>query len=380
MFRDLIEYKARKFQVSIKCFRSDNGTEFVNNQMNNFLQRNGIIYQTSCAYTPQQNGIAEKKHRHLLNVARFLMFQGEFLSIFEKGYKLYNLETKSFIVSRDVKFYENIFPFKFDSAYKISFSENDLNHLNFFDSAYFQNETSNKKDFKNPNDEGRDTIICDGKSTTLDSSFKNTSKDSSSVLPVTNDTGNSSDLEDVLRTSSSDGTTATQIDDHTIEPSVQQCESNDQSKSEGTSTDVLDFSIRSSRKTVLPSKYKDYYLGCSNNKCKYEIQKFVNYSCLSSENFCFASNLNKTHEPNSYWEVAQDPNWVNAMNEEMEALNRNGTSILTELPKDRKPIGCKWVYRIKYKSTGVIDRYKARLVAKGFNQREGLDLIKLFHM
>ncbi|XP_071687598.1 uncharacterized mitochondrial protein AtMg00810-like [Rutidosis leptorrhynchoides] len=55
------------------------------------------------------------------------------------------------------------------------------------------------------------------------------------------------------------------------------------------------------------------------------------------------------------------------MNDEMEALNRNNIWILTELPKDRKPIGSKWVYRIKYKSTGEIDRYKARLVAKALS-------------
>lgn len=66
------------------------------------------------------------------------------------------------------------------------------------------------------------------------------------------------------------------------------------------------------------------------------------------------------------------------MNEEMEALNRNGTWIVTDLPAGRKAIGCKWVYKIKHKSTGEIERFKARLVAKGFNQREGLDFDETF--
>jgi hypothetical protein len=43
-----------------------------------------------------------------------------------------------------------------------------------------------------------------------------------------------------------------------------------------------------------------------------------------------------------------------------------------------KPIGCKWVYRIKYKADGSIERYKARLVAKGYNQIEGLDFFDTF--
>ena len=48
------------------------------------------------------------------------------------------------------------------------------------------------------------------------------------------------------------------------------------------------------------------------------------------------------------------------------ALEANNTWTVTSLPPSKKPIGCKWVYRVKYKSDGSIERYKARLVAKGF--------------
>lgn len=63
-----------QFKVNVKTFRSDNGSEFVNQNMSNFLSHRGIIHQTSCSYTPQQNGVVERKHRHLLNVARSLTF------------------------------------------------------------------------------------------------------------------------------------------------------------------------------------------------------------------------------------------------------------------------------------------------------------------
>ncbi|GJZ04958.1 ribonuclease H-like domain-containing protein [Tanacetum coccineum] len=67
-----------------------------------------------------------------------------------------------------------------------------------------------------------------------------------------------------------------------------------------------------------------------------------------------------------------------AMNEEMEVLYENNTWVLVELPRNRKAIRSKWVYKIKHKSTGEIDRYKARLVAKGFNQKEGIDYEETF--
>ncbi|KAJ0510136.1 putative RNA-directed DNA polymerase [Helianthus annuus] len=93
---------------------------------------------------------------------------------------------------------------------------------------------------------------------------------------------------------------------------------------------------------------------------------------------CFVSSLNKSVEPNSYNEAIRDPRWIEAMNQEMEALNRNNTWVVVDLPKGRKPIGCKWVYKIKYKANGEVERYKARLVAKGFNQKEGIDFGETF--
>ncbi|GKB75122.1 ribonuclease H-like domain-containing protein [Tanacetum coccineum] len=65
-----------QFGKKVKVVRSDNGTKFVNHHLSNLFNDLGIIHQTSCAYTPQQNGVAERKHRHLLNVTRSLMFQG----------------------------------------------------------------------------------------------------------------------------------------------------------------------------------------------------------------------------------------------------------------------------------------------------------------
>ncbi|XP_076951542.1 uncharacterized protein LOC143624935 [Bidens hawaiensis] len=127
---------------------------------------------------------------------------------------------------------------------------------------------------------------------------------------------------------------------------------------------------RSTRSSSLPIKLDDFIV---EGKVKYGLEKVLNYSNLSKENFCLVSILNKSFEPKHYRDAINDNSWIVAMNEEMSALHRNNTCELVDLPSDRKPIGCKWVYKIKYKSSGEIERYKARLVAKGFIQREAVD-------
>ncbi|GJW28275.1 ribonuclease H-like domain-containing protein [Tanacetum coccineum] len=134
---------------------------------------------------------------------------------------------------------------------------------------------------------------------------------------------------------------------------------------------------RSSKVSKLPDKLNDFVL---DNKVKYGLNRYVNHTKLCADNCCFISNLNKTAEPTCYNEVVKDINWVQGMNKEMEALYLNNTWILTDFPKNRKAIGSKWVYKIKYKSDGEIERYKARLVAKGFGQKEGIDYDEIFNL
>lgn len=84
-----------------------------------------------------------------------------------------------------------------------------------------------------------------------------------------------------------------------------------------------------------------------------ESQSFVVNSCLITES-------------KYYNQVKNDPNWIVAMNKELEALENNETWELTSLPKGKKAIGSKWVYKTKLKPNGSIDKHKARLVAIGY--------------
>ncbi|XP_070020679.1 uncharacterized protein [Nicotiana sylvestris] len=173
-----------KAQEDCQVLSSDNDTEFFNSHYNELLATLGIVHQSSCLYTPQQNGTVERKHRHILEIARALKFQSsvpirfwgdcartviylinklpirilqgkcpyevlhgkpariDHLRVFgclcfasnlpggdkfaprarksiligysetQKGYRLYDLDSKRIFVSRNVTFREHVFPFK----------------------------------------------------------------------------------------------------------------------------------------------------------------------------------------------------------------------------------------------------------------------------
>ncbi|KAJ0754023.1 putative RNA-directed DNA polymerase [Helianthus annuus] len=265
----------------------------------------------------------------------------------KKGYKLWSIDKKQIIFSRDVRFYENVFPFKDNKNLCESNQNNSINNLNFFD---FFDETIVYEDGNIPNDEGGVQNEVHDDSTINDQQPQVTTEPAGTAVEQQPSSERSiPGMADI-----------TSRNDDVIPP-------------EGTSeTPAI---RRSTRNANFPKKLQDFVI---EGKVKYGLEKVLNYSKLSPENFCFTSVLNKSLEPRSYKEAVSDPNWVRAMNEEMEALHKNNTWQLVDLPLGRKPIGCKWVFKIKYKSTGEIERYKARLVAKGYSQKEGIDFEETF--
>jgi len=83
-------------------------------------------------------------------------------------------------------------------------------------------------------------------------------------------------------------------------------------------------------------------------------------------------------EPSTYKEAYGILEWQNAMSEELAALDRTGTWEIVPLPSHAVPITCKWVFKIKTKSDGSLERYKARLVARGFQHTQGRDYEETF--
>ena len=76
-------------------------------------------------------------------------------------------------------------------------------------------------------------------------------------------------------------------------------------------------------------------------------------------------------EPIDVEEALQEPQWIQAMKEELSSIKKNNTWDLVNLPKGKIPIAVKWVFKVKKNPIGEVVKHKARLVAKGFPQREG---------
>jgi len=66
-----------QFGISIRILRSDNGHEYLSHSFKNFMASHGILNQTSCAYTSQQNGVVEHKNRHLVETTRTILIHGD---------------------------------------------------------------------------------------------------------------------------------------------------------------------------------------------------------------------------------------------------------------------------------------------------------------
>ncbi|GJY90673.1 putative RNA-directed DNA polymerase [Tanacetum coccineum] len=339
-----VEMILTQFNKKIKVFRSDNGTEFVNNKLAVFFKEKGIIHETSCAHTPQQNGIVERKHRHLLNVAIGLMFQG--------GIPL----NMWFECTLTAVYLINRLPSSVlsgSSPYLLVYGkEPNLSLiLDVLAVCVILLHTS-----EIPFDDEREQ-----------------SKDDGNVMAPNNINSSQTVDEDATFATSLTKNTNISEGQHGTDASIPRIISDGLNSSN--SGDEPQTVRKSDRVRSLPSKFNDYVM--PGNK-KYGIEKHVNYSKLSPVNMCFASNLNKSSEPKSLQEGMLDKNWIEAMNNEMEALFRNKTWVLVDLPPNRKTIGCKWLWKIKYKSSGEIERYKARLVAKGFSQRNGIDYEETF--
>ena len=126
---------------------------------------------------------------------------------------------------------------------------------------------------------------------------------------------------------------------------------------------------------VAPNRYSPEIEG---RKSKYSIASFISANNMSNETKVFMGKVSSEHVPRNIEEAILNEHWKIAVYDEMKALQNNNTWELTTLPDGKKTVGCRWVFTVKYKADGTVERYKARLVAKGYTQTYGIDYQETF--
>ncbi|XP_075645486.1 uncharacterized protein LOC142616544 [Castanea sativa] len=264
-----------------------------------------------------------------------------------KGYELLNLQTRSSFISRDVLFHEYVFPFKSLLAF-VPLSQPDLFYHDCFPDAPplpVTDSIHHSAPIPNP------LVYID--STILEEQFIDLPENLSVFVPnditasISNITSSSLSIEPVC---------APHLLPANLVPT----------------TPVPRTSTRVSRPPAYLQAYK-----CNVAPTKYPIANYISSHKFSPSFSHFCNNISIIQEPQFYHQAVGDPNWDAAMTTKIQTLELNNTWSLVPLPPNKRVFGCKWVFKIKYKSNGSVERYKARLVAKGWTLHQ-LDVNNAF--
>jgi len=242
----------------------------------------------------------------------------------QKGYKLLNLVTDKTFVSRDVIFYEHIFPFQ----------QSSMNQYKYPLPAFFPD-----------NPPAHHTAACED--------------DDILPCPTTDQAQDQQDSIVPSRVALSDEPTEAAIPS----PSAP-C------------TSSLPAPLRAtSRVSKKPGWLQDYV---TMTTIRSPISDDLTYEYINPDYRAYLSATAHFVDPVLFTQAVQDEKWGAAMNLELRALENNDTWFITTLPPSKKAIGCKWIYRTKFNSDGTVDKHKARLVAQGFSQQFGVDYDETF--
>jgi hypothetical protein len=353
-----------QFSSKIKVLRLDNGPEFA---MSDFYSAKGVLHQLSCVESPQQNAMVERKHQHLLNVARSLRFQANLSLIFWGDC----VSTAAYLINRiPTPHLSNISPYELLYQKPPSYD-----HFKVFGCLCYASTLSrNRKKF------GPRAKPCmflgypfqqkGYKLFDLHSHSVFISRDvvfHESIFPFAIGLHNPSSDGVFLPTSSSLPSSVLP----NIIPDVPSS----------------NFPIIDTLHSFFDQQLQHYHCQVASHSphsdsmdsgIPFSISSFRSYSKLSPSYTTFCLSVSSTYEPQFYHQATKFQHWRDAMNAKITALEDNHTWLLTDLPPNKIPIGCKWVYKVKHKVDGSIEHYKARLVAKGYTQQEGFDYYDTF--
>ncbi|KAI3735987.1 hypothetical protein L6452_15516 [Arctium lappa] len=362
----------------VKVIRSDNGTEFKNLDLNTFCEEKGIKRQYSAPRTPQQNGVAERRNRTLIEAARSLLADSKLPITFWA--EAVNTACK--------------FDSKADDGFLVGYSSQSKAYRVFNSSSRIIEESDNVKCNENtPNP------IGSGPQWLFD------------IDSLTNSFGFSSD-DYAGSGKGGSGTTQVQesisqfvifpiptvdpVEDCEKEPSTGPSQSEEESRDEETqenkepevATENTSVELNDSNLEVELNEEPSHHsitqknhppqlvIGdisspmMTRNQSRLQEMQDQQHTVLS----CFLSQL----EPKKAHDAMKESSWIEAMQEELLQFKLQDVWDLVDLPKGQRAIGTKWVFRNKRDERGIVIRNKARLVAQGYTQEEGIDYEEVF--
>ena len=345
----------------VKRLRTDNGLEFCGGEFNEFCKNEGIARHRTVRMTPQQNGVAERMNRTLLERARCMISNaGLTLDFWAEA-----IFTACYIVNRspcaplDLKTPEEVW----------SGTPADYSTLRIFGCPAYMHVNDGKLEPRAKKCiflgyvsgvKGYRLWCPDPKSPKFVIS-RDVTFDESSMLYPSKESCNSE----------KDDSTQKQVELEIGSPGPSQT----------SSTSQTDQDDEPDPHSVEDEPVEEEH-SIARDRPRREIRPPQRYTNLVAYALSVAQETGGDGEPSTYTEAvssADTDKWMVAMNEEMESLYKNGTWVLVEPPKGKKIVGCKWVFKKKEGTSGVENaRYKARLVAKGYSQVQGVDFNDVF--
>ena len=317
-----------------KPFRSDNGGEFTSNQFETYLKKEGIRHERTIPKTPEQNGVADRLNRTLVEMSRLMILDAKLPQKFWAE----SISTAVYLRNRcPTKAVQDQTPYQmwFGQKPKVDYSR-------VFGCDVYAHVPKDERAKLDP--KARKCILLGYGDTTK--GYRLYNSESGKVFhsrDVRFNKSRKTNEQSETETSDSDNQ-----DTITFEFSDNEDELEPAREPEPAQ-------IRRSTRERRPPSY-------------YGIP--VNYT-----------NLTLAQEPTSYSEAVSSSDqtkWKQAMQTEIKSLKDNKVWDLVELPPGRKTVGSKWVYKLKTGADGKVERYKARLVAQGFTQKFGTDYDETF--
>lgn len=296
----------------------------------------------------------------------------------KKGWRLYDLEKLKFFVSRDVVFSKTNFPFAPETKTPLVDDEEEGQVLW---APIAERILSNDNADVGPPRQ-RPTTFETGSSSNTASQPSDPVHDPITD-PITDPETDPRDIGPVPidnRESSSVSTQANIVNPPTVisnsEPAISDKPILGKGRRQKTPSVLLkDFVVKPPPRKAQP---KENNLVLTTSDVLYPIQAQDDVHRFSKTHVAYVAAIIPNLEPKSFKKAMEDERWRTAVGSEYGALEYNNTWSIEDLPPGKKAVGGQWVFKVKFKSDGIVERYKARLVTKGNKQIESEDYGETF--